>query len=94
MGKVDYKLVVCFVKGISERGDIDLWGTYQYKDNISKLSFMQRQNLVGLLVSVATELCSVTHSVCYHFRKCRLPYGKSSRVELIMIETAEHDTNS
>lgn len=50
--------------------------------------------LVGLLVSVATELCSVTHGNCYHFRKGRQLHGKSNRVELIMIEMAERDTDS
>lgn len=49
--------------------------------------------LVGL-VSVATELSSVTQRDCYHFRKCRQLHGKSNRVELIMKEMAEHDTDS
>lgn len=44
MEKVDYGLFMCFAKGISERGDID-WGEGDSTiKNLSKFSFMQRQN--------------------------------------------------
>lgn len=43
-GKVDYRHVMYLVKGISETGVFALWETYQYKDCISNLPFMQRQS--------------------------------------------------
>lgn len=94
MEKVDYGLFMCFAKGISERGDID-WGGWILPLRIFQ-NFLSCKGkiLVGLLVSVATELCSVTHGNCYHFRKGRQLHGKSNRVELIMIEMAERDTDS
>lgn len=95
MEKVDYGLFMCFAKGISEKGDIDLGGeSTDIKRIFQNFLLCKGKILVGLLVSVATELCSITHRDCYHFRKGRQLRGKSNRVELIMIEMAERDTDS
>ena len=84
---------MCFIKGISEGRDTYLWGTDQYKDNVSKCPFMQRQNLGRLSCFYGCRtLLHETHRGCYRHRKGRLLRGKSNKIELIVIEIAEHDT--